>query len=349
MPDYSLQVPWLAAPAFALVLVVWSQRWRGVGALVLGVLALVVGVWKGVLVSSDASWLLVHGGLAEGLAQLFMWTVFAILLRTHGRPVLRGHPMLIAPLMGALMGELAAAAILSAGARDSKGAARLALAAAGGAMWGRIGDPALLTLWNRGFSPMVLAMFGLVCVAIASPETEDLESDEEVDPIVTGACIAVAVLAVSRELAMEGLAIGCGVLLYQLRGEVKKADLRPLAWLLGGALTVLVAVSGGVMALAGLGLVELQAMWGEQLLIPLAGAGALLSAFCGGESASLIAVAIMERSPGLQIEGMFTALVGGLAVGGLGPLVVAGALKEGLLRWAVQVLAVVGLCAVVLL
>jgi len=349
MPEYSLQVPWLAAPAFALIFVGWSQRWRWAGALILGILALLLGAWKGVLVSSDASWLLAHGGLSEALSQLVMWTVFAVLLRTLGRPVLHGHPMLIAPLMGALMGELAAAAILSAGARDPKGASRLALAAAGGAMWGRIGDPALLTLWNREFSPVVLALLGLVCVAIANPRSEDLETRKEIDPIVTGACIAVAILALTRELAMEGLAVGCGILLYQLRGEVRKADWRPLGWLLGGALAVLVAVSGGVMALAGLGMEELQALWGERLLMPVAGAGALLSAACGGESASLIAEAVIERSPGLQIEGLNTALVAGLAVGGLGPLVIAGALKEGLVRWAVQVGAVLGLCGLVLL
>jgi hypothetical protein len=77
--------------------------------------------------------------------------------------------------------------------------------------------------------------------------------------------------------------------------------------------------------------------------------GALLSAICGGQSAALIAEAILDRGPGLQIENLRSGLAAGLAVGGLGPLVVAGALQEGLFRWSLQVAAVLSTCAFVLM
>ena len=348
MPEYSLQVPWLAAPFLALVLVGWSTRWRWLGALVLGGVASGIGLWKGALIPSDAVVLLEHGGLGPALAQLSLWTLFAVLLRAGDRPVFRGPPLLIAPVMGACMGELGAAAILSSSARDPKAAARLALAAAGGGMLGRIGDPAILVLWDKGISPVVLGLLGLICVAIAAPKPEDMVERGPVDPVIAGTCIAVAGLAVFPGMVLQGLAVGCGVLLFQLRSGIRRVDPRPLCWMLGVSLTVLVALSGGVITLAGLGLEELQEIIGDRIMWALMGAGALMSTLCGGECASLLAESILSRRPGLQSDGLYTALAAGLAVGGLGPLVVAGALKEGLLRWGVQVLAVLGACALVL-
>jgi hypothetical protein len=50
----------------------------------------------------------------------------------------------------------------------------------------------------------------------------------------------------------------------------------------------------------------------------------------------------------MQIEHLHTAMAAGLAVGGLGPLVIAGGLKHGLLKWMAQVALVLVLCALFL-
>ena len=350
MPDYSAQVPYVAAPVLALLLVFWTRRWRWAGALAIGMLAVGIGAWKKVIFVTDVGTLLTHGGLAEALSQLFLWTLYAILLRTHGRIPLRGHPMWLAPLMGALLGELAAAALLSSGARDPKAAARLALAAAGGAMIGRIGDPAILVMWSSDLSPVFLGLVGLGCVAVASPQVDDLETDDadSLDPLLLGGVIAVAVLGMARELALEGLAVGCGLMLYQLRSRALSADLRPLGWLVGSVLVVLVATAGGVFSLGGQGLEELWSITGERTRLILSGGAVVLSALCGEQAASLVTEGLLLRSPGLQIADLHTSMAAGLAVGGLGPLVVAGALKHGLLRWAAQVVLVLGFCALFL-
>ena len=102
------------------------------------------------------------------------------------------------------------------------------------------------------------------------------------------------------------------------------------------------------MALGGQGLEELWGIMGDRTRIVLAGGAALLSAVCGEQAATLVTEGLLVRSQGLQLTNLHTAMAAGLAVGGLGPLVVAGALKHGLLRWVAQVALVLGLCALFL-
>ena len=200
----------------------------------------------------------------------------------HGRPIVRGNAIWAAPVMGALMGEVPAAALLSANARDPSAAARMALAAAGGGLCGRLGDPALLLLWGQGLDPWLLGLLGFVCYN-TSPERDDLKPSEEVDPIALAACLVAFGFAVTQESVAQGLAIACGLLLFQLRGDVRSADWKPLCWVLGSSVVVLVCVAGGGTTLAGLGLLEVEGMIGERMRMPMAGAAALLSAVLGGK------------------------------------------------------------------
>jgi hypothetical protein len=52
-------------------------------------------------------------------------------------------------------------------------------------------------------------------------------------------------------------------------------------------------------------------------------------------------VGLLDRAMSLNIDGARLALTAGLAVGGLGPLVVAGALRAGWKRWFLQVVVTV--------
>ena len=99
--------------------------------------------------------------------------------------------------MGAGLGEIPAAAILSAGAKTPKGAARLALAAAGGGLIGRVGDPALLIL--AGDHPTLLAglvPLGIACALVARPSSDDLVLAEDGNRARTVVVFLVAVAAV---------------------------------------------------------------------------------------------------------------------------------------------------------
>ena len=121
-------------------------RWRLGAALPLVIGAFAAAASAGVVVFSDL-WVVPQGlGMASTLTMALLWIAFGAVARTAGPLRIPGPPWLVALVMGAGLGEVAAAAILSAGASSPKGAARLALAAAGGGMVGRLGDPALLLI-----------------------------------------------------------------------------------------------------------------------------------------------------------------------------------------------------------
>jgi hypothetical protein len=75
------------------------------------------------------------------------------------------------------------------------------------------------------------------------------------------------------------------------------------------------------------------------MLLPvLTAAGALVSLLADGAAGALLGTAIVDRALDLRVTGVPAALAAGLAVGGLTPLVMVGAVREGLSRWALQVL-----------
>ncbi len=65
--------------------------------------------------------------------------------------------------------------------------------------------------------------------------------------------------------------------------------------------------------------------------------GVLIAVLSEGISGALLTSAVLDRALDLTVDGVPTALAAGLAVGGLAPLVIVGAVREGLLRWAAQV------------
>ena len=105
-------------------------RWRGQVALVLAVVACIIGYVLKILVPADVIYLPQWAGLAPESLGLVLAAAYGLLLRRLGGPSLRGPVALVAPLMGAGMGEVAAAATLGACATDGRAAGRLALAAA---------------------------------------------------------------------------------------------------------------------------------------------------------------------------------------------------------------------------
>ncbi len=116
-----------------------AWRWRLVAAVVIALGAIGTAVGLGILVPTDL-WVVPQGvQLAEPLMLVLLWTAFGAVARTTGPLAVPGPAWLVAMLMGAGLGEIPAAAILSAGAATPKGAARLALAAAGGGLIGRVG------------------------------------------------------------------------------------------------------------------------------------------------------------------------------------------------------------------
>lgn len=234
-------------------------------------------------------------------------------------------------------------------------------------MLGRIGDPALLAMGGRlpgqvgeHDLPLQLALLPLALgmVAVAAPTRESVDEDGgSVVVTIVAAVVALGatflpglapgILALGA-LIMAGLALRARGAALVREGEQVGRALGPLLWTFGSVSLVVLATAGGGPELAAQGLEEVQ----EQLrpvMFPLFGAGAaLLSALFGGEAAGLLGTAFVDRALSLRIEQLPAAIAVGCAAGGLGPLAVAGGLRAGLWRWAVQVVLAIAWCAVVL-
>jgi len=309
----------------------------------------IFGLMKGVVFPSDALELLADLDLSDAVIRLVLWAGFGVAVRSAGRAWLPGPPIVVATLTGALLGELGGAAVLSAAARDRSAAARLALAAAGGGMIGRFGDPAMLLLWDRMDGGLwVLAPIGLLCVVVARPNATDLIPEEESDPVVTliGALTAASVFVPS--FGNMGVGLGTIALLWVGRSRLRGLPLWPVGWALATVPVVCILAAAGLPELAAGALEQAQYDLNDTTLTVLAAGGALASALLDGTGGSLLAAAFADRALSMSVDGWLPALAAGTAVGGLGPLIVADALGPGLFRWMLQVAVVVAVVDLVL-
>ncbi len=312
---------------------VTGRRRAGVLLLILVGFSLVGGSLLGALTPTDLLHLPDWTGLSQGSLSLLLWVLLGVLARAAGGVSLPGPPILSAIAAGALIGELGAAGLIAgAGLTDRRAAARLALAAAGGAMIGRIGDPALLLLMDRvGWS---LAPLGLLTALVALPGGPLPRLSGR--PLVTGAAAIIATAAVLAGSHLPAvLAAGCLLMAALAGGALRRVDLRPVGWCLGLVALVVLSTAGGLAELAAWGLELVAESLGGPLLVLI---GALIAVLGEGITGALLGSAILDRALDLTVPDVSVALAAGLATGGLAPLVIAGAVREGLLRWSAQVL-----------
>jgi len=351
----------------ALALLVGPLAWRtgrlAVAALV-GLIAVLAGaLFRGAVVPGDALHLAGYVDLAPELSLLVAWGAFAALVRAAGRPWLpRGvPPMVVAVLSGALLGELGAAAMLGAAATSRAAAARLVMAATGGALLGRAGDPALAVIGDRlGADVWMLAPVGLVCAMLAWPMRGDLALSEPPTPAeeparappiskaLTGVALVVGVAAQVPSLALPALAAGALALLALGARRLRHSDPSVFVHTVALAATAVVLVAAGAPALVAYGLEEIQHS-SPGLIRPALAAGGWLAAMgLDSGAAGLLAAATLDRAQSLQVEGAALCVATGAAVGGAAPLVVAGALRSGWRLMLVQGALAVALVAWVL-
>ncbi len=311
-----------------------SGRPRGGSVLLVMIgLVLVSGFVFGALVPADLLFLPSWTGLGAGMLSLVLWVLLGSLARVAGGVSLPGPPLLSAIAIGALIGEIGAAGMI-AGVSDKRSAARLALAAAGGAMIGRVGDPALLLLMDQvGWS---LAPLGLLTALVAVPG--GALPRIEGHTVVTAAAALVAAAAIfAGDFLPHVLAAGCLLMAALAGGKLRHVDLKPVGWCLGLTVLVVLSTASGLPELAAWGLELVQEILGAWRMPGLTAIGVLIAVLSEGISGALLTSAVLDRALDLTVDGVPTALAAGLAVGGLAPLVIVGAVREGLLRWAAQV------------
>ncbi|MGB0639573.1 MAG: hypothetical protein ACPGTU_09580, partial [Myxococcota bacterium] len=228
--------------------------------------------------------------------------------------------------------------ILSASARDAKGGARLALAAAGGGMIGRMGDPAMLVFAeSRPDILMFMAPLGLLCALLARPRREDLIQGEQKNRTRTVLVAVVALVALIPGLTVVAIVsgiIGLAALSSDRRGPIEVGG---SLWHFGAVVLGIIAVVGGGVEQVAVGLEwaqELGGAWGAPALTL---AAALLTALTDATAMSIVGQGVMDRALSLDAVGAAPAMAAGIAVGGLAPLIAARALRAGWRLWLGQV------------
>jgi hypothetical protein len=326
--------------------VVSPIRWRLPAAVVVVAGAVLAGSHLGILGFTDLWKLPIGVGMTDTLVLTVLWLIFGVVSRAVGPIAVFGPPWVTAMVMGAVLGEVPAAAILSGGAKTPGGAARLALSAAGGGMIGRMGDPAMLMLMDGHTDAMLaIAPLGVFLAWLMRPAAEDLVKPSEASRLRLGLLIGVALIAAIPGLTASALI--AGILGLGLMAQARRCplDLAGPAWQLLAAIGALIAVAGGTPELAAQGLelvTELLDWWAPPLMVL---ATAILTALTDATAMSLVATAIVERAMSLDQTLVVAPLAVGVSVGGLAPLVAAGALRAGLKLWLLQVaVAVIWAC-----
>lgn len=278
------------------------------------------------------------------LALLLAASLFGLLGRGALPAGIPGPPVVVAPLLGALLGELPAAAILGSMAPDGAARARLALGAMAGGFVGRLGDPALL-LFGR-FDPHLvytLLPLGLLALVLGRPQAGDLQpAAEGGDRVALGILVGVALLALVPQAALPALILGSVGLALRQKRRLQRADLAPLAWTAVGATLVVVAVAGGGPGLMAFGFEQSHFLAGRYVEPGLALGGAVGAFIGGGAGASLFGVAFLDRAVGAHLYAAPFALAAGIGAGSVAPLIAADGLRHG---WWRQLLLVAGAVA----
>jgi hypothetical protein len=260
------------------------------------------------------------------------WLLLGRLLAGCGGLALGPVPGLAALACGALAGDLAAVALLSQRAEDPRQSARLALTASAGGLLTGVGSPATLLVAH----PAQLWPLALAAALVAWPRGR-LAADGR--PGLTLALLAVAAgswfhapAALAAGLAVAGIA---WVTSEDRDGPKPKGALLHLALL--AVLAGLAGYAGGLWGAEwGLAWAMAQepALGGPLVVL----AGWLLAAAGGEPAAALLASAIVDAPLLPRVPGVAPALAAGIGLGGVGPLLLAGAWREGRRIWGLQLL-----------
>ncbi|MCB9758784.1 MAG: hypothetical protein H6739_03010 [Alphaproteobacteria bacterium] len=307
------------------------RRWGWLSGLLLGG---AVGVAFAIGVADTARpW---EGAPLMSLAVLVGWLALGSVARACGGAFSLGGMGGTALLSGALMGDLAAAALLAPQCEDPRDAAKVALVASAGGMLGPLGTPAgtllvgadalwplalvtALVAWPRGpapeGNPMAAGVLALAAVLTAV-----------VGPLVGLGAGLVGFLALSPRSALDGL---------------RALPIAPALWLGTWTGLIWLARRAGLFVDLGVGLNRIEELAPGALAPGLALSGALVGALAGEPAGAMLGEAALTASVVPADPARLTWLAGGLAVGGLGPLLASGAWRAGLRTWGLQLLVLI--------
>ncbi len=217
-----------------------------------------------------------------------------------------------------------------------------------------MGDPALLALSGHlGLDQLRLLPVALACALVAWPMRGDLLPEAAPGVPAPHKGLTALVLAVGLAGQLPGVApfaLGLGVVALAVMGRrrLSQASGRVPLHIAGVSGLVMVATAAGVPGLAAMGIEEIQYTQAPLLRPLLFGTGWLAALPLDSAGAGLLGLSLLDRARSLHVDGGALLLAAGAAIGGLGPLVVAGAFQQGWRIWLVQGLVCGGLLWVVL-
>jgi hypothetical protein len=182
-----------------------------------------------------------------------------------------------------------------------------------------------------------LVPLGIACALVARPSPDDLVLAEDGNRARTAVVVLVAVAALLPQVApwaLMGGILALGLLAQERRRLV---DLAGVGWQLCAVMVAVLAVVGGAAEQAAFGFewAAERADWMGPPVLTLV--SATLTAVTDGTGMSIFAAATVDRAVSVDAMALLPGLTAGIAVGGLAPLIAAGAVRPGLKIWLLQV------------
>jgi hypothetical protein len=274
---------------------------------------------------------------------LLAWVEFITFAVWAGGFPIRGPLGPLAFLGGALMGELGTALVLAPRAPTPKEKARVVLTASAGALISPVGTPVTLLLVEPGTFGVVLP---LALAALSWPRAWAQDDPQQPVLPLNTTCTNRNLLVLFAVVAglfwgisdLWVLGLGCFALLIpnmRVRGKAKTPWGKEI-WILAVAILCMLSISSGAFW-------ELQQAIGfflnqcpEWAHAGLVGAGALLSIVGTEEGAVLVAQAVQNTGFSTLEPEVWKFVGAGIAMGGIGPLLLVGAFRAGLWIWILQ-------------
>ena len=334
MPEVLRNALVLGAALPVLALLGGGRRAAGAAAALVAALA---AAWLLGLRLPAGEWaqLPVRVGLGPSAWAALPWAAAAAIASRAGAPLrLPGPLALVAPVLGALAGDCVAAAVLARGAAGPGAAARLALAAGAGALLSPWGDAGRLVLGaEAGLGPRLAA--AAVLWGVAAPWRASSASAGGRLPVGAfgAALVGAAGLSLLVHPGLGGLVVAAALVLRPGPEAAPWRALRGLGGLAAAAAAVgvvAVVALGGAPLLLAESMEATQARFGVDQARLVGLAGLVAAALVGELPAALAARVVVDTSAGVFLPWDLLSI--GVSLGGLGPLIVAGAVHPGALR-----------------
>lgn len=262
---------------------------------------------------------------------LATWLLLGFAGRT-AQPMLPRSAGMAALLGGALLGDLAAIALLAPRAPNGRTAVRMALVASAGGLLSPIGSPVTVLF----ASPAELAPLAALLALVAWPGGERVEGEGSAPA--SALLLATALFTTATPTWTPLILLGGSALMLAMgarRAKVTPVPWGALAWIGGVAVVAWSARHAGLSEQL---LFGLESVEGAAWLTPALFGGAFVVAAVGGEPGGALMAASILDTTAHALPRFDLALAVGLGVGGLGPVLLSrGPWREALIPLTLQV------------